>query len=103
MPSPATTRGLLGHFLGGKDPPVADQNISPPPVQSPTYLSLRAVLAAGAGGGGPRGGAGGHRIQQDGICGYRGAGVRYRDGHGTMRGTEGAEKETTEETAGTAN
>ena len=50
MPPPTTARGLLGHFPRGPDPPATDQCASPPTVQSPTYLSLREILADGAGG-----------------------------------------------------
>ena len=50
MPSPTTTRGLLGHFPRGADPPAIDRRATTPPVQSLTSSSLRAILAAGAGG-----------------------------------------------------
>ena len=92
MPSPTTLRGLLGHFLRGADLPTVDQSVSPPPVLK---------LAAGAGVGGVRGGAGGCRSPRDGGGGCRGSGGRYRDGRGTMRVTEGAEQEKTEATAAT--
>ena len=81
MPSPTTLRGLLGHFLRGADLPTVDQSVSPPPVLK---------LAAGAGVGGVRGGAGGCRSPRDGGGGCRGSGGSYRDGRGTMRVTEGA-------------
>ena len=46
------------------------------PVRLPTSLSLRAILAARARGGGVRGGAGGSRIPRNGGGGGRGAGWR---------------------------
>ena len=48
MPSPTTTRGLLGHFPRGADPPANDRRATTLPVRSPTSLSLRVILAAGA-------------------------------------------------------
>ena len=50
MPSPTTTRGLLGHFPRGADPPANDRRATTSPVQSPTSSSLRAISAAEAGG-----------------------------------------------------
>ena len=61
MPSPTTVRGLLGHSPRGADPPATDLSAPTPPVQSPTSLSLRAILAAGAGGRSARGGASGRK------------------------------------------
>ena len=52
MSSPTTARGLLGHFPQVADPPANDQHATTLPVQSPTSSSLRAISAAGAGGGG---------------------------------------------------
>ena len=72
MMSPTTARGLLGNFLHGADPPAADQNASPPPVQSPTSSSLRAILAAEARGRGAKGGAGEHKGLRDGGRGVGG-------------------------------
>ena len=45
-------------------------------------------MAAGAGGGSARGGAGGHRRPRDGRGGGRGAGEQNRAGRGNTRGTE---------------
>ena len=75
MPSPTTARGLLGLFPHGAYPPATDQRATTPPVQLPTSLSFRAILAAGAGGRGARGGASGRRIQKD-----SGGGGRQRRG-----------------------
>ena len=69
MPPSTTARGMLGHFLHGADPPKVNQRASPLPVRSPTYSSLRAILAAGAGGGGGRGGTGRCRSPRDGRGG----------------------------------
>ena len=54
MPSPTTERGLLGIFPRGADPPATNQRATTLPVLSPTSLSLRAILAAGARGWGER-------------------------------------------------
>ena len=48
-----------------------------------------------------RGGAGGRRSPRDGRGWGRVAGERYRDKRGTTRGTEGAEREKTEDTVTT--
>ena len=69
MPPPTMARGLLEHFPRGADPPTTDQRASPPPIQSLTSLSLRAILAARAGGRGAQGGVSGHRIPRDGEGG----------------------------------
>ena len=79
MPSPNMARGLLGHFPRCADPPATDQRASSPPVQSPTSLSLREILEAGARGGGARGGAGGRKSLRDGGGGGGGAGGRIRE------------------------
>ena len=101
MPSPTTARGLLGNFLRGADPPAADQRVSPPPFQSPTSSSLRAISVAGAGGGGARGGAGGRRSLWDGRGGGRRARGINRDGRGMPRDTEETERDKAKGTAGT--
>ena len=54
MPSPTTARGPLGHFPRGADLPATDQRASLPPIQLLKYLSLWAISAAGARGGGER-------------------------------------------------
>ena len=54
MPYPTTVRVLLGHFLHGVDLPSVSQSAPPLPVRSPTYLSLRAILADRARGGDAR-------------------------------------------------
>ena len=59
-------------------------------------------MAARAGGGGASGGVGRRRSLWDGGGGVGEAGGRYRYRRGMMQGTEGAEQETMEETAGTA-
>ena len=61
MPSPTTTRGLLGLFPQGADPPTIDTRATTLLVRSPTYLSLQEILTAGAGGRSARGGASGCR------------------------------------------
>ena len=50
MLSPTTTRGLLGHFPCGADPPANDRRATTPPVRLPKSSSLWAILAAGTGG-----------------------------------------------------
>ena len=95
MPSPTTARGLLGDFPRSADPPAADQIVSLLPVQLPTSLSLQAILAAGARGGGARYGAGRRRSPRDNRGGGRRAGRRNRDGRVTTRNMEGAEREMT--------
>ena len=57
MPYPTTARGLLRIFPQGADPPATNQSATTPPIKLPTSLSLRGILAAGAGGWGVRGGA----------------------------------------------
>ena len=66
MTSPTMARGLLGHFLRGADLPATDQRASPLPIQSPTSLSLRLILAAGAGGRGVQVGASSCKSPRDG-------------------------------------
>ena len=85
MPSPTMGKGLLGNFLCGADPPATDQHDSPLPVLLPTSLSLRAILATRAGGGGA-GRAGGHRILRDGRDG-----CRVEGGRGEIQGRMGNE------------
>ena len=57
MPSPITTRGLIGHFPRGVDPPTTDQRATTPPVRLPISSSLWAILVAGSVGRGTRSGA----------------------------------------------
>ena len=95
MPSPNMARGLLTHFPCSTDPPTSDQHVSPAPAQSPTSSSLRAISTAGAGEGGVRDGAGGCRVPRDGGGKGRVTGGGYRDGRGTTRGADGAEREKT--------
>ena len=79
MRSPTTGRGLLGDFPCGGDPPAFGQLALPPPVWSPTSLSLWEILAAragagaGAGVGGALGGAGRRNILRDSGGGGKGA------------------------------
>ena len=47
MPSPTTTRGLLGHFPQGVDLPANDRRATTLPVRLPISLSLRAISVAG--------------------------------------------------------
>ena len=49
MPSPMTTRGLLGHFPRGADLPTNNRRTTTLSVRLPAYSSLRAILAAEAG------------------------------------------------------
>ena len=65
MPSPTTTRGLLGHFPRGTDPPANDQRATTPPVRLRTSLSLREISAAGAGGRSAWAGASGRRATRE--------------------------------------
>ena len=99
MPSPTMVRGLVGHFPCGADPPVVDHHASPPPVKLPRSMSLWAILAAGDGGIGVRGGAGGCKSPRNGGGGSRGAGGRSRGGRGAKLGMVLAERRTTEATA----
>ena len=48
MPSPTTTRGLMGIFPQGADPPATNPRSTTPPVRSPKSLSIRAISAARA-------------------------------------------------------
>ena len=81
MLSPTMARGLLGIFLRGMDPPATNQGATTPPVRSPTYSSLQAILADGARGRGARGMASGCKGSRDG--GERSAGEGGRKGYGT--------------------
>ena len=69
MLSPTTSRGMLGLFLRGADPPATDQRATTQPVRSPTSFYLQAILVARDGGGGARGGVGGCRSSRDGRGG----------------------------------
>ena len=106
MPPPTTSRGILVIFPQGADPPVTNQRATTPPVRSLTSLSLRVILAAGAGGRGARGGASGRKgpREEGGISAREGG--RNRDGTGwphdkteTGRRTAAARRRTTEEQA----
>ena len=73
MPSPTTTRGLLGIFPRGADPTANNPHANNQPVRSPTSSSLRAIFAAGAGGRSARGEASGRRGPwEEGRSGKRG-------------------------------
>ena len=61
MPSPTTTRGLLGVFPRGAEPPANNPRKTTPPVGLPSSLSLRAISVAGDGGRSARGGASGRK------------------------------------------
>ena len=89
MLSPTMSRGLLGTFLHGRYLLAANQRASPPPVRSPTFLSLWAISTDGAGGGGAKGGASGHKGLRDARGGGRGAGEQNRDRQGKTQGKEG--------------
>ena len=88
MLSSTTARGLIGNFPPGAEPPAVGQCSSPLPVWLPTTLVLigdiggqgRAILAAGAGGGGTRGGMAGRKIPRDSRIGGRGAGGPWKEG-----------------------
>ena len=56
IPSPTTTRGLLGIFPGGADPPATNLSAPTLPVQSPTSSYLRALSVDGSRGQSTRGG-----------------------------------------------
>ena len=98
MPYPSTERGLVGHFLRSVDIPTSNQHAAPPPVLLPKYLSLQTILVAGAGRGGVRSGAGGHRIPRDGGGGGRGKGGISRYGRRIKHDMVGGERATTEAT-----
>ena len=83
MPYLTTSRGLLGHFLHGADLPATDNQSSPLPVRFPIYLSLWAILAAGAGGVGVMGRSG--FIQDPEGCWGWGRQIR-KDEQGRRRG-----------------
>ena len=102
MPYLTTSRGLLGHFLHGADLPATDNQSSPLPVRFPIYLSLWAILAAGARRGGAGGGAGGRRSLRDGGGEGGGSGGRIRDGGGATSGASGDVKRKMEATNTTA-
>ena len=87
MPSPTTMQGLLGLFTRGADPPANEPRATIPPVQSPTSLSLQAILAAGAGGRSARGGARGHRVPRE--VGRSGEGGKAKS-KGWSRGSDDA-------------
>ena len=72
MPSSTTTRGLLGHFPRGADPPATDQRAKNPPFRLPTSLSLRAISAAGARGKGAWERASGRRATRKVVRGSAG-------------------------------
>ena len=75
MPSPTTTRGLLGLFPQGADLPSNNPHVTTPPVRSPKSSSLRLILAAGAGVRSARGGVSGHRgLREEGRSGEGGGG-----------------------------
>ena len=99
MLSPITMRGLLGHFPRGADPPANDRRLTTPPVRSPKYLSLWAILAAGAGDRSAWGGASGRRFTRE--VGRGGAGGDNSEGWSGERGssdeTSDAESEEGEE------
>ena len=57
MTPQTTTRGLLGIFPRGADPPTTDPRASTPPVRSPASSSLQAISVAKVRGRSARGGA----------------------------------------------
>ena len=65
MLSPTTTRGLLGHFPWGADPPTNDRRATTLPVRSPESVSLRAILASRDGGRSAWAGASGRRAMRE--------------------------------------
>ena len=79
MPSPATARGLLGHFVCSADSPIVCQPTSTPPVRVPISSSLPVI--SGASGRGSWGRAGRQRSPWEGGRGGGGC-------HGGMPGTE---------------
>ena len=86
MPSPTTTRGLLGHFPRGMDPPANDRRVTTPSVRLPTYLSLQAISASRAGGRSARGGASDCTGLREEGRGGTGEGGRNNDARGGPRG-----------------
>ena len=95
MPSPTTARVLLRHFPRGAYTPATDQCAAPPSVRSLISLSLRAISAVRAGGGGAQGRAGGRRIPRGGGFGGGGSGEIIRDNSGATCSKAGAEKRKT--------
>ena len=89
MPPPTTARGLLGNLPRGADLHTTEQSDSPPPVRLSTSLSLRAILAARARGGGARGKPGGRRFPRDGGGEGNGAGGRTRGSRGATSSETG--------------
>ena len=65
MPSPTTTRGLLGLFPQGAELPATDPGATTLPVRLPKSSSLWVILAAGAWGKSARGGASVHKGPQE--------------------------------------
>ena len=102
MPSPTTSRGLLGYFTRSTYLPATDQRASPLTVRSPTYLYLRAILAARAGVRGTQGGASGRSSPRDVRGGSGRAGGSNRDIEGATSDNTGAAKRTMAETTTTA-
>ena len=86
MLSPTTARGLLGHFPRDTYPPAIDQHATNLPVQFPTSLSLRAISAAGPGGGVRRAGRAATRARGTAGGGSAGEGGSNRYGTGQLRG-----------------
>ena len=86
MPFSTMARGLIGIFLRGADLPATNQRAKTPPVQFRTYLSLRAILAAGAGGRGAWGGAIGCKDLREEGGRNTGEGGRNRKKTGWPRG-----------------
>ena len=72
MPSLTMAQGLLGHLTQGSDPPAKDLCATTPHVRLPISSSLRAILAAGAGGRSTWGWASGRRATRE--VGGEGAG-----------------------------
>ena len=100
--SPTTARVLIGHFPRGVEPATVIQCASPPPVWSPTYLSLWAILASrameGGAWGGTRGSAGGCKSLRGGGGGGRVAGGRTSNRGRSKRDKAGAVSGMTEAT-----
>ena len=99
LPSPTTTRGLLGHFTRGVDPPANDRHATTLPVRSPTSSSLRGISEAGAGGRGAWARASGRRATRE--MGRGGAGEDESEGwsgeSGSSNATSDAESEEAKE------
>ena len=95
MPSPKTTRGLLGLFSRGADPPANDPRATTLLVLLLTYSSIQEISAARAGVWSARGGASSRRVPQEEGRTRKGGEAEIKVWNG--RSDEASEAETEEE------